>query len=278
MEYQLSGKVNNELLRKYQALMESLRSCGRLAVAFSGGVDSTFLLMAAKEALGENILAISMRIHSMPEREAGEIERFCQTHEIISAVIDYNELEIPGFTDNPPDRCYICKKALFSEIIKRASEEGFDIVAEGSNADDTKDYRPGMKALSELGIRSPLKEAGLSKEEIRLLSKEMNLPTYKKPSAACLSSRFPYGDRITEEKLRMVDKAETYLASLDLGQLRVRMHGNDLARIEVLPAFFPVVMENRPVIEEKLREIGFRYVTLDLKGFRSGSLNEALPK
>lgn len=266
-----------ELLEeKYIKLQEYLKSCGKPAIAFSGGVDSTFLVMAAKKTLGSDFIAISMDIHSVPLLEKEEAEDFCSKFEIPRIVIRYDELGIPGFAENPADRCYICKKALFTEILKKAKEEGFDVVAEGSNVDDDGDYRPGMRALSELGIKSPLKETGFTKEEIRILSKEMGLPTWDKPSKACLSSRFAYGERITEKKLRMVEVAELYLQTLGFVQLRVRMHGENLARIEVSPSDFEGILENKKNIVREFKKIGFDYTTLDLKGFRSGSMNEVL--
>lgn len=270
--------MNDFLEEKYIKLQEILRNYGRLAIAFSGGVDSSFLVVVAKRTLGRDFLAIFMDIHSVPLLEKEEAEEFCERFEIPRIVLKYDELSIPGFAENPPDRCYICKKSLFTEIMKRAKEEGFDIVAEGSNADDVGDYRPGMKALSELGVKSPLTEAGLTKEEIRILSKELGLPTWDKPSKACLSSRFVYGERITEEKLRMVEIAEVYLQTLGIEQLRVRIHGENLARIEVEQKDFEIVLENKKKIISEFKKIGFLYVTLDLKGFRSGSMNEVLKK
>ena len=268
--------MTKEITDKYEKLKSILSAYGSLAVAFSGGVDSTFLLVTAKEVLGENLIAVTARIQSMPEAERDAAASFCEKESIRLLTVDFDELSIPGFAGNPPNRCYICKRAIFTILRECAGKEGFRIVAEGSNADDTSDYRPGMQALSELGIKSPLLEAGLTKGEIRLLSGEMNLPTWNQPSKACLSSRFAYGETITKEKLRMVDEAESYLSEFGIAQLRVRMHANDLARIEVLPEDFETVTYHRSEIDRKFRELGFRYVSLDLKGFRSGSMNEAL--
>ncbi len=262
---------------KYNHLKTILKGYGSAAIAFSGGVDSTFLLHTAHEVLGDRILAVTASSPSFPERERSEAVAFCEKNGIRHITVDSNELEIEGFRDNPPNRCYLCKHELFETILKTAAENGLNSVAEGSNMDDTGDYRPGLKAIEELNIRSPLREAGLYKEEIRALSRELGLPTWNKPSFACLASRFVYGETITEKKLGMIDRAELLLLNLGFTQVRVRLHG-DIARIEILPVEFAHLMQPdiRENITTEFRKLGFAYVTLDLTGYRTGSMNETL--
>ena len=267
------------LVEKYNKLLSDLRGYGKVAVAFSAGVDSTLLLAAAKEALGDDCMAISLSLHSTPVRDKEEAEAFCKKMGINLVSLSLNELSIPGFKENPPDRCYICKKALFTQMREVVKERGFSVLVEGSNMDDLSDYRPGARAIKELGIVSPLRDAGLYKAEIRAILKSKDIPVWKKPSAACLSSRFAYGEEITAEKLHMVDQAENLLHDLGFMQCRVRMHGM-MARIEVQPSDIEafVKVEVREKVSDTFRGLGFTYVTMDLMGYRMGSMNEILKK
>ena len=245
-----------------------------LAVAFSGGVDSTYLLHEAVKAGKEKVTALIMKTPSVPERELDEAVTFCKSRGISFFVLPADPFSAAGFRENGRDRCYICKHFLFSALLEKAKEEGISFVADGTNADDRKEFRPGLKALKELDIRSPLAEAGLTKKEIRELSEKEGLPTWNKPSFSCLATRFPYGEELTVEKLRRTEAAENLLAELGFTQRRVRVHGN-LARIEVLPAEIPLLLERRDMISSRFEELGFLYTTVDLKGFRSGSMDTA---
>ena len=263
--------------RKYEALCLRLRELGSLAVAFSGGVDSTFLLEAAHQVLGDRVIAVTAVPAFVPRREQREAADFCRERGIRQIVVSPDRLRLDAAMQNPPDRCYLCKREIFRNILDVAHECGIAFVAEGSNVDDTGDYRPGMRAIRELGVLSPLLDAGLNKQEIRLLSRQLDLPTWAKPSFACLASRFVYGEAITDEKLRAVEQAEDLLLGLGFTQMRVRVHG-PLARIELLPEDLPrlTAPDLRGKIVSALREYGFSYVTLDLQGYRTGSMNELL--
>lgn len=249
----------------------------KVVVAFSGGVDSTFLVKVAHEVLQENMMAVTIRMPAVPKAECREAEEFCAREGIRHEILDLQALEIPNFSANPPDRCYYCKKAIFTGLMDFAKREGFLFVAEGSNSDDAGDYRPGMRAIRELGIRSPLLAAGLSKQEIRELSRKLGLGTWKKPSFACLASRFPYGEEITEEKLRRIERAEMLLKKLGFRQYRCRIH-KDIARLELEEKEIPRILkkEIRDQVIRKLKSYGFSYVALDLQGYRTGSMNEVL--
>lgn len=267
------------LQEKYEALQKYLRSLESVAIAFSGGVDSTFLLKAAHDALGKKAVAVTASSCSFPERELKEAVSFCRENGITHYVCRSEELEIAGFRQNPVNRCYLCKRELFEKIWQIARKNGIKNVAEGSNLDDNGDYRPGLIAVKELGVKSPLREAKLTKEDIRRLSRSMGLSTWNKQSFACLSSRFVYGETISEEKLGMVDRAEQRLLDLGFHQVRVRIHDR-LARIEISQDEFGKLMQQeiRQNIYEYLQSLGFAYVTLDLGGYRTGSMNEVLQK
>ncbi len=265
------------LQEKFQILKDNMKKRGSAAIAFSGGVDSTFLVKVAHEVLGDNMIAITATSSTYPERELKEAIQYAKDLGARHLIISSEELDIEGFASNPKNRCYFCKKELFSKINAIAKENNVEYVFDGSNIDDDGDYRPGMQAARELEVISPLKEAKLTKEDIRILSKELGLPTWDKPAFACLSSRFPYGNQITAPKLKMVEEAEQFLLDMGIRQVRVRHHG-EIARIEVAPVervqFFDTAVMDR--IGERFKKIGFTYVTLDMLGYRTGSMNEVL--
>ena len=275
----MNGKARDmdpALEAKKQKLLDLLREMGGCVIGFSGGVDSTFLFAVAASVLGERALAVTATSETYPERELRAANELATKIGGRHKVIVSEELDIPGFAQNPADRCYHCKSELFSKLRKVAAEEGLAHVADGSNVDDRGDYRPGRRALRELGVRSPLEEAGLSKADIRELSKAMDLPTWDKPSFACLSSRFPYGVTITREKLTVVGRAEEALLELGLRTVRVRHHG-DVARLELgAEEFGRVVNGLRDEVVRRVKAAGYTYVALDLQGYRTGAMNEAL--
>jgi uncharacterized protein len=272
----------DELVREqYDRLLSAIRPYGKAVIAFSGGVDSTLLAFSAAEALGKDrVLCVTARSASFPARELRAAADFCAAQGIRHQIVDSEELDIEGFSKNPPNRCYLCKHELFSKITGIAADFGAAAVFEGSNTDDEGDYRPGMQAVTELGVKSPLREAGLSKEAIRRISKALGLDTWDKQSFACLSSRFVYGEDITIERLHMVDRAEQWLLDRGFRFVRVRIHGidNPIARIEVLPEEIErlTAPDLRAAAQDEFRQIGFTYVTLDLAGYRTGSMNEGV--
>ncbi len=267
----------NDYHEKKRKLEDSIKQMGSVLVAFSSGVDSTFLLKVAHGVLGEKAVAVTARADIYPIRETKEAESFCQKEGIRQIFVDFDALSVEGFCENPKNRCYLCKRTLFQTFGKIAQENGIPYILEGSNLDDEGDYRPGMLAVKELGIQSPLREARLTKAEIRLLSREMGLPTWSKPSCACLASRFAYGEKIDETKLARVAQAEQLLLDLGFSQVRVRVHG-DIARIEITEEAFEVLLqpEMRRKIHNALTKLGFLYVTLDLGGYQMGSMNKML--
>ena len=276
MEY-LVKEITDEQLKKYAELKQLLKRYGGVAVAYSSGVDSTFLLYAAKEALSDKVIAVTAQSGSFPKRELNEAKEFCEANKIRQIIFESDELNIEGFSSNPKNRCYICKREIFRNIKNIAEKEKVLVVVEGSNLDDNGDYRPGMQAIEELGIQSPLRSVGFTKNDIRALSRYLGLPTWKKQSFACLATRFVYGETITKDKLEMVDKAEQLLLDLGFSQVRVRIHGL-MARIEIMQDEFEKLIDKdvRNKITESFKTIGFTYVTMDLTGYRTGSMNEVI--
>ena len=264
---------------KKRELNEILIELGSVVVAFSGGVDSSFLLKASLDALGgDNVLAVTATSLTYPERELEEARRLAERLGARHVVVVSEETDIPEFISNPPNRCYYCKHELFSKLLDVAKEHGMAVVVDGSNFDDKSDHRPGSHAAAELGVRSPLLEAGLTKNDIRELSRELGLSTWDKPALACLSSRFPYGTSILPDKLKQVGAAEQFLRDKGFRQLRVR-HYEHTARIEIAPEELPRVFDEALIAEivAEFKRIGYKYVTLDLEGYRTGSMNEVLP-
>ena len=277
----LENKVvlSEELNQKLEKLKEYFAGLGSLAVGFSGGVDSSLLTAVAHEVLGERLIAVTGADASVPEREVNEAIAFCKERGIRHILCKVDPLQEEGYRNNSPDRCYFCKHGIFTEVKRIADEYGIKYMAEGSNMDDVGDYRPGLRAAAELSVKSPLREARLNKSEIRIISRAMGLPTWSKPAYACLASRFVYGEEITEEKLHMIDQAEQCLIEHGFVEERVRMHGN-IARIEVPPVDIPRLAADgiREEVYAEFRKIDFLFITLDLKGYRLGSMNETLQK
>ena len=269
--------MSTDLGNKRQRLYDILKEMGGVVVGFSGGVDSSYLFAAAVEVLGDRALGVTACSETFPERERREAEALARRLGGRHRLVVSEELDVPGFAENPRNRCYFCKKELFARLWQVAREEGLPHVADGSNVDDRGDYRPGRQAARELGVRSPLDEAGLTKDDIRALSREMGLPTWDKPAFACLSSRFPYGTPITREKVSQVGRAEDALWRLGLRVLRVRHHG-DVARIELGPEEFDRVVNGlRDEVVRAVKGAGYTYVALDLQGYRTGAMNETIP-
>ena len=273
----LRMRIMTQLFSKLQSLEKSLTEMHSVLVAYSGGTDSTFLLKVASNVLVDKVIAVTASSETYTPKE---LEEARTTAVIIGAkhiIVQTNELDNLSFASNPPDRCYYCKTELFTKLFAVAKEHGLNYVIDGSNCDDERDFRPGMRAAAEFHVRSPLREAGLTKEEIRALSKEMNLPTWDKPPLPCLSTRFPYGTLITREKITRVARAEKFLADLGIRQLRVRDH-DTIARIEVPRVNMPMFLDEEicQKITEKFRTLGYAYVTLDIQGYRMGSMNETL--
>jgi uncharacterized protein len=266
---------NNELQKKYECLTKILSDMESVIVAYSGGIDSTFLLKAAYDCLGDHAVGVTAVSPSIPESEIEDTKSLASHIGVRHVLLESHEMDDLMYTENTENRCYFCKTNAYDEIFKFSEKENFHFVLDGNNADDLNDYRPGRKAAIEKGVRSPLQEAGLTKSELRQLAKTLGLPNWNKPAAACLSSRIPYGSSVTVEKLSQIELAEKKLKELGFEQLRVRHH-DQVARIEVEQKDFHSIVENRENIVESFKQLGYKYITLDLFGFRSGSMNETM--
>jgi uncharacterized protein len=273
----MTNKDNDNVTRKKDRLIHLVRDAGSLLVAFSGGVDSSLLLAIAHEILGDDVAAATAISDIYPAREKEAALRFARKRGIEHIVFGAKEMSLPAFVSNGPDRCYHCKKSLFRELIQIAEEKGIERVAHGANVDDMEDYRPGLRAAGEMGIIAPLLDAGLRKQDIRFLSKEMRIFQWDKPAMACLATRIPYGTPITAEKLKMIEEAEEFLFKRGVKQCRVRHHGS-VARVEVETSGLRMIMQDdvREAIVRKFREIGFSYIAVDLEGYVSGSMNREI--
>lgn len=269
--------IEPETKERYEKLRAILKEMGSVVIGFSGGVDSTFLSYTAHDVLGDQALAVTAVSPTLPESEERDARDMAASIGIRHLVVHSTEFSDPEFVKNPKNRCYICKKIRFTALVNLAKQEGFHWVVDGGNVDDLGDFRPGMKALEEMAdaVRSPMIEAGITKDDIRALSQELGLRTWNKQSAACLASRIPYGVELTPQRLSMIDKAEQYIAPYITGSLRVRYHG-DVARIEVKEDEIPAILAHRKDIVQALRRCGFTYVSLDLGGYEMGSLNEVI--
>ena len=272
--------MNNVVSEKLSRLKDILAQTGGCAVAFSGGVDSTFLVAVAHEVLGDRCLAVTATSSTYPEREFRRAVEWIGSRGIPHMVVRSEELDIPEFSDNPPDRCYHCKKELFTILREQATAHGLDCIADGTNSDDTGDYRPGIRAAHDLDVLSPLRDAGLTKADIREISRDVyDLPTADRPSMACLASRFPYGSSITGDKLGQVEQVEVFLERQGFRVFRARHHG-DILRLELGPEEMTALSDSRVRAEvtDHAKKLGFTYITLDLEGYRTGSMNETLPR
>lgn len=269
--------ANPTVMKKYEQLKNIVTRAGKAAVAFSGGVDSSLLVKVCFDLLGQDVLAVTATSESFPERELEAARDMARRIGCRHVVIETHELDLPGFSDNPPNRCYLCKQELFGKIKQLADREGIRVIFDGSNADDQGDYRPGRRAAKEAGVRSPLEEVGLGKKELRSLSRMLGLPNWDRPSFACLASRFPYGTKITGSALRQVEEAEAFLWQLGMRVFRVRHHGT-VARIELGAEEMRMLWEGplAPAVVKALKSFGYTYVALDLEGYRSGSMNKTL--